>query len=358
MSTPLTVITGVNTVAMSDTMLSLQLDCLNAVTVHHSIDVEHQTLRRIVSDITGVIEHADIDLEHACVDCAIREDIMPTLERLSSDGRWSAIIAQLPCAADAKQICRILSYDEPLGNQLHVSCVIVAIDGPNARRDLVGDELLAERGLQTSVDDTRAVSEVNAALVEYADCAVVIDDIDSMSLDLLSALVRPAVAINLDHLTLGTSQLLKQRRRYDVAEAWVDPASTSLIGLREIGAAWTVELRSDRPFHPQRLLENIPILGGGERRSRGCFWLPTRPFSTCMWDGAGGQLSVGTCEHGDRTSPHTRILVTGIDTDRAELQAVFEHCLLSNAEIAQRGTYWQATVDGYEPWLGPIQLAA
>ena len=88
-STPLVLLTGIDGDAMAHAMIGLQWDAPRAVTVRHTIDVEAQRLTRLVSDVDGVVEHVHVDLDHACVGCALREDIMPTLERLADDGRWA-----------------------------------------------------------------------------------------------------------------------------------------------------------------------------------------------------------------------------------------------------------------------------
>ncbi|WP_456695434.1 GTP-binding protein [Aeromicrobium sp. P5_D10] len=356
-TTPLVLLTGVNADAMAHAMIGLQWDAPNAVNVRHSIDVDRQILTRVVSDQGGIVEQLSFDLEHACVSCALREDIMPTLERLADDGRWGSIIAHLPVAAGADQICRILDHDEVIAAKLHIASVLAVVNGPTARADLLGDDLLRERHLETSPEDSRGVAEVHAALIEYADSIVVVGEIDETDRHLVSMLLRPDAGEVLDHLQLDTASIVGARRHHDDAEAWVDPGHTQPVGLVRTGKAWTVELRSDRPFHPERLMANLEHLGGGARRSRGCFWLPTRHDSVCEWDGAGGQLSVGVCEHGT-SEPHTRILVTGIDDDRDELVALFHRCLLTDDEIAVRGTIWESDEDGYEPWLGPIRQNA
>ena len=356
-STPLVLLTGIDGDAMAHAMIGLQWDAPHAVTVRHHIDVEDQVLSRVVSDITGVVERVHVDLDHACVGCALREDIMPTLERLADDGRWGSIVAHLPIASGAEQVCKILDHDEQLGSRLHVASVLAVVDGPGARADLLGDDLLSERGLHTSAEDTRGVAEVNAALIEYADAVVVVGDIEETDRHLVSMLLRPGAGDVVDHLFVDTTALVGARRPHEAAEAWVDPGHAEPVGLVEAGAAWTVELRSDRPFHPGRLMANLEGLGGGARRSRGCFWLPTRHDQVCEWDGAGGQLSVGRCEHGT-TEPHTRLLVTGIDDGRAELIALFHACLLTDQEIASRGTIWESRQDGFEPWLGPTRQTA
>jgi G3E family GTPase len=356
-STPLVLVTGIDADAMASTMIGLQWDAPRAVTVRHAIDVSRQVLTRVVSDVDGVVERTHLDLDHACVSCALREDVMPTIERLADDGRWGSIIAHLPVAAEATQVCRILSYDDALAAKLHVAAVLSVVNGPTAHADLLGDDLLCERGLHTSAEDRRGVAEVQGALIEYADVVVVVGPVADVDLDVAIALARPGADVVHDHLEVDVAALVAGRRPHDEAEAWVDPTQAQSVGDVEIGSAWTIELVSDRPFHPDRLLQNIEGLGGGARRSRGCFWLPTRPDAMCEWNGAGGQLSVGPCDHGI-DPPQTRILVTGIDGDRDRLQALFRHCLVSDDELMTRGVIWESRHDGFEQWLGPIHLAA
>lgn len=357
MTTPLVIITGVDADAMASAMIGLQWEAPQAVTVRHTIDVERQLLTRIVSDAAGVVERTHVDLDHACVGCALREDVMPTLERLARDGRWGSIIAHLPVAAEATQVCRILSSDHSIASVLHVAAVLAVVNGPTARADLLGDDLLRERHLQTSAEDGRGVAETHAAMIEYADAVVIVGDVDDTDRALAAAMARPGADVVTDHLSIDVAGLIAGRRSHDRAEAWVDPVHAEPVGLVELGEVWTIELRSDRPFHPDRLMANIEGLGGGARRSRGCFWLPTRPDTICQWDGAGGQLSVGPCEHGTDDA-HTRLLVTGIDGDRDSLQALFEQCLLTDDELVTRGVIWESDQDGFEPWLGPVRLAA
>lgn len=358
MSTPLLLLTGVDEDAMADAMMGLQWDLRRAVAVRHTIDIEEQVLTRVVSDLTGVIELEEIDLDHACVTCALREDIMPTLERLASDGRWATVISHLPVAADASQVCRILAYDSDLGSSLHVAAVLAVVDGPYARRDVLGDDLLADRGLGTSEDDRRGVAEVHAAMIEYADAVIVVGEIEPTDRDLVTMLTRPGASVHTDHLSVDAAALAARRRDHEDAEAWVHPKNVRRVEHRDLGDVWTLDLRSDRPFHPDRLRDNIEGLGGGDRRSRGCFWLPTRPDAIFEWDGAGGQLSVGTCQHGLVDTRHTRILVTGVGVGRRDVAALFEQCLLTDQEMTERGCYWEATTDGFEPWLGSIREAA
>ena len=87
MRTPVVVVTGVEGDVMDKAMITLSWDLPRAVAVRHRIDPHSQVLTRTVSDPDGVLEVEHIPLEHACVSCALREDVVPTLERLARDDR-------------------------------------------------------------------------------------------------------------------------------------------------------------------------------------------------------------------------------------------------------------------------------
>lgn len=366
-TTPVVLVTGVAPEAMAAATIALQWDLPDAVVVHHRIDVGRSVLARTVSDVTGVVEDERIDLEHACVSCAIREDIVPTLVRLAAAERWGAVVAQLPAGAEAQQVCRVAARDARL-RHVRIAGVVCAIDGDRLADDLLGDELLCERGVHTSADDRRGVAEVGAAQVEYADAVTIAGTAGTAELELIRTLARPGALVPGSAGEAGAGdeagragdggvdagRLLAGLHDHAAAEAWVAQVRPGPLPAHAGGHVWRLDLRSDRPFHPDRLYAGIADLGGGPRRSRGCFWLPTRSGVACAWDGAGGQLSIGVAEPWGRRRPFTRIVVTGMDDGRDELAAAFQRCLLDDAELRRRGAYWEAAGDGFEAWLGDI----
>lgn len=358
MSVPVLVVTGVTPLAMERALVTMTWDLPGAVGVRHTIDVDRQALTRVVSDASGVIERVEIDLDHACASCALREDVVPTLIRLAEDGRWSSIVAALPVGVDATAVCRMAEYDSDLRSAITVSSVVAVLDGPRWEADLLGDELMRERGVATSAEDGRGVAEALSYLVEYADVVVGVGGLPEDGRDLAGVLARPTAEIVADHLDLATGDLIIRTRELDAGERWVDPLDTCPIGVVENGIAWTIELRSDRPFHPGRLHDHLLALGGGPRRSRGSFWLPSRPGFTVEWSGAGGQLSIGEALEQRRGRPLTRLLVSGIDEGVDDLLETFAACLLTDEEIARDGVAWSVADDGFTPWLGPIRHAA
>ncbi len=358
MRTPLVVITGVDPAAIDAAMLSLAWDLPQAVAVRHVIDPDSQVLTRTVSHAGGILERQDIPLEHACVSCALREDILPTLERVARDRPWSTIVAALPCGTEAEQLGDALATNSRLARHIRLSTVVSALGGQHLVHDLLADDLLRERGWHTNPWDDRGVGEIACAQIEYADRVVVDREPTAEAHDLLRALVRPEVAVVCGFEHLDGTAAVAHRHLHMTTNAWCSPALEAELPRLGESQAWRLDLTSDRAFHPERLLDQIERLGAGEHRSRGCFWVPTRPGVTLEWSGAGGQLSIGRHSNGGRSTTRTRLIFTGVGTAPTDLAAAFDELLLSPEESCRDQRSWDVLEDGLEPWLGDIRDVA
>ncbi|WP_024792857.1 GTP-binding protein [Tomitella biformata] len=361
MRTPVILIAGIADEPMAAATIALQWDLPRAVVVQHRIDVAASTLTRVVSDATGVLEREEIDLAHACVSCAVREDIVPTLERLAGLGRWGAVIACLPVTAEAVQVCRVLGWAPHNFPHTRIAATITALGRATLLQDLLGDDRVDERGLQTSAEDFRGVAEIATAMVEYSDVVLAtdgdraIDGDAAVGVGLLRALVRPGAGVLVDTGHLNAAVLAAGVHVHRAAEEWVAEVRRGPLPPMPDGV-WRLDLRSGRPFHPDRLYEQIQTLGGGPHRSRGCFWLPSRHGQICNWEGAGGHLSIGATERWGGAVPLTRLTVVGVEGGGDEIAEAFRSCLLSDVELEDRGRYWEVDEDGFEPWLGAISI--
>jgi G3E family GTPase len=205
-----------------------------------------------------------------------------------------------------------------------------------------------------SPDDERSVGEVLAAIVEHADFVLTIPATDDLGRQ--SALIDHMRAPDShrldDFLTDDLSGLFDHSHHTATAYQRVDPLNFEWRQLHSRDGVWTLSLASDRPFHPQRLMDSLEDLGGRRMRSRGHFWLPTRPFSACLWDGAGGQLSIGNHGEWDHQTPGTRLRFTGVDPDQRQIVEAFDHALLTGDEESQGPDSWFEAHDPFDAWLG------
>jgi G3E family GTPase len=364
MAVPVHCITGLEALPMEAATVGLQWDLPRAVVVRHALDVAAGTLVRIVSDVTGVLEREVIEVGHLCLSCALREDIVPTLERLAALERWDSIIAHLPIGLDAAQLCRMISLDQALAAELRVAGVVMACESASLPDLLVTDDLLAERALHTSATDRRGVAEVAARLVEYADVIAAFDASGSCSARgeaLVRALARPGALVVSGWPGLRHQDLITGLHHHGSSEEWVADVFTAPMGDLDSEHVWRMDLIATDPLDPSRFLDRLEDLGAGPHRTRGFLWVPTRPEDVIVWQGAGGQVSIGASQTWAGRPRHSRIVVTGLHDsgdDRDTIRQAFHASLVSEHDRATRGISWQVIEDGLEPWLGDIPGAA
>lgn len=358
MRTAAVIVSGIDTIAMDTVLMGLLWEGHNTVALRHFINPNEQTLTRVVSDVTGVIEREVFELEHACVACALREDILPTLLRLADTGRWSAIVVGLPLSAEAEHLARVISHDPGVARRIRLTSVIAALEATDRYADLLGEELLRERGVHTGPHDDRGVGETLCSLVEYADFIVATGSVSEADGALLTALARPEAMYMKGAESIDIEKVLSGRHLHSQAAAWRQPLRAGKLPPVPNSLAWRLDMQSDLPFHPDRLLDNVESLGGGAFRSRGCFWLPTRPDDVNVWEGAGGQLSFGSYSQWGKVKPITRIIFTGVGEPPPHLWSSFEALLVTKEELRHGAHKWSTAEDGLEPWLGEIRRAA
>lgn len=163
---PVIVVASMDPVARQAFSAGVVLDLPGSVVVQHDLrfDRSGDGVRRLVTDRTGVVYDDDHRLGHACLACAVRDDLVPTIGQLAADGRWDSIVVALPVSADPQAVVGALTRAADQGQlgPARVACVVALADADSLREDLFGDDLLAERDLALGEIDRRSVGEALA----------------------------------------------------------------------------------------------------------------------------------------------------------------------------------------------------
>lgn len=349
-SVPVAVVTAVEPVLRDALIGGLLLDAADVLALRYEVDEDSAALRRIVVAADGVVEDELVELDHPCVSCAMREDAVPTLARLAEARQVAGILLGPPISADPSVVAGTL---RPHQDAWHLAPALAVASADDALHDLLGDDTLAERGLQWASGDERSVGEALAAQLEYSDRIVLVGEPDSAGAELVEHLRAPEQELVTDLYALPLSRVLSGRLDHLLALRRRDARYVEPYGGPTEHGTWTLDLSSDRPFHPRRLLENIEQLGGGRLRARGHFWVPDRPDSICQWDGAGGQVSVGAVWRAGRDLPTTHLVITGVEAEDPErVRGAFARSLLTESEWEAGLMPWLGTEDVLAPWLG------
>ena len=353
---PVTVLSSIDPVLREVTAFGAVVDHPGTVVVLQDLDPAAGTLRRVVSDITGVIEDETIALQHVCLGCAIREDSLPYLELIAGSGRWEQILWGLPVSAGAAPLTTAIHRSgQDVGVRL--AGLVTVVDLDTVVEDVFGDALLDDRRLALADDDRRSVGEALVTQLRHADL------VTCHGAETLRGTGRSVV----EHLRGSGSAAVTADDRVDlfaaryhpaVSEGRLDPLQVARAAVADSDAVWSLDLHSPRPFHPERLMDVIETLGAADLCSRGRFALPGRPGAVYGWDGAGGQLSIGDTElRAARDS--TRLVYTGIGDHgrREQLTRTFRRALLTDTEFRTVDRFFGRD-DGFDPWLGEYRISA
>ena len=284
----------------------------------------------------------------------MREDLPGAAQFLAGKERWSCVVAVAPATVAPQPLAHGLQEAISDGSAADVVLgpVLAFVGLDELERDLLGDDLLDERGLALKPSDRRSVGEALAAQLEYADVAVALGVSEVPRADaLIRTVCLESTAVHLGWSTLDVDALVDLRHDYEVARARVHPMNVPPVRMPQDRGVWTLDLASVRPLDPDLLLQRIEELGSGRIRARGYFWLASRPDVACVWDASGGQLSIGVYGGWEGRMPATRLVVTGTDAqDRDRIAAAFPQVWLN--EPSRVGSAWRPGQDGFEDRLG------
>lgn len=317
-----------------------------------------QEVRCTVADATGLVYREDFSLDHGCLSCTVREGLVPTLRWIAEQQRWRQVLVTLPVSASREAVAWQLADAIECGDltDVRLAHVLTVVDQTTLVDDLLGEDLLVERDLTLSDVDERAVGEALSSQLDYSDTVVTLDAPDAMVDSLLEHVLPVELARAGGIGALDVACLFASSHDVAANQERLVPSGRRPRRTADSDGVWTLDLVSDKPFHPGRLLSEIELLGSGPVRARGCFWLPSRPGVICVWDGSGGQLSIGEAGPWQGTRPVTRIVVSGVDDEvHDRIVRAFDDVLVTDAELGSALARWAGRPDGLEPWLGEVE---
>ncbi|MFD0690837.1 CobW family GTP-binding protein [Actinomadura fibrosa] len=366
MPTPVVLVAGIHGTARAAAVDRLLREHPGALAIHHDLrGIAGGRVVRTVRDAGATLDRTEIRLEHGCVTCTVRQDLIPRL--LDHAGRAPLLIVELWDCVEPRPVAEALGHPGWNG-EIRLTGVLTALDAELMPTDICRGERLADIGRAGVAGDERYLAEVLAHQIEYATALLVPD--------VLPAPLPPADQDDLDlcrevleHLAPTTPVVLPGAPLPRVTgpalcvhelAARVDPATARLPCPLRTPAVDTVVWHRTAPLHPARFFDAMDDLAMRSVRSRGRFWLATRPDRMLAWDAVAGIVTIEdagpwlaalpiaavqqtsparriaasldwTPEHGDRVQ---HLVLTGPGLDHDQIHALLDSCLLDPHEAA------------------------
>ncbi|MFF4122418.1 CobW family GTP-binding protein [Microbispora rosea] len=379
MSTPVVLVAGLHASARTRVVDRLLRDHPASLAVHHDLrEVTAGRVERVVRDASTVLDLADVRLAHGCVTCTVREDLLPQLVRHAATA--SLLVVDLWDSVEPRSVAEALDCEEA-HEILRLTCVLTALHAEHMPVDITRGDRLSETGQPAAAGDQRYLAEVLTRQIEYA-TALTLHGGDEEDAELSRAVLAhlaPCTPVFTESLPGVTGAGLCSR---ELAER-VDPATAQLPCDAQTDEITTVVWRRLRPLHPARLFEAVDELVTQSVRSRGRFWLASRPDRLLAWDAVAGIVSVEDAGPWlaalpevawDMVSPARRtaadldwdhitgdrvqhLVFSGPDLDRERLHALLDSCLLTEEEALAGSDVWAGYDDPFAHILDLKEIA-
>ena len=337
-----------------------------------------------------------VEMSNGCICCTLREDLMIEVERLAKEDRFDYLLIESTGISEPVPVAQTFSFvDEESGIDLsrfsYIDTMVTVVDAFNFFKDFGSPETLADRALTDMEDDFRTIVNLLTDQIEFAN-VIILNKTDLVSAETLGVLraaikkLNPGAKIIESSFSKVSPTEILNTGLFDFEEAeqsagWLEELNKEehTPETEEYGIGSFV-YRSKRPFDPVRFWQYIQDkFASTIIRSKGMFWLASRPEQALVWSQAGGSLRADSAgvwwssmpyqqriryavfvdnqaiiesgwdsDFGDRKN---EIVFIGQDMDESRIRQDLEACLATDEELST--AEWK---EGYEDeW--PVQRA-
>ena len=337
-----------------------------------------------------------VEMSNGCICCTLREDLMVEVERLAKENRFDYLLIESTGISEPIPVAQTFTFvDEENGIDLsrfsYIDTMVTVVDAFNFFKDFGSSEKLMDRDLTDMEGDYRTIVNLLTDQIEFANVIILnkTDLVSDTHLETLKAMIHklnPGAEIIESSYSKVDPKSILNTKRFDFEEAeqsagWIEELNKEehTPETEEYGISSFV-YRSRRPFDPDRFWSYAQKrFPSGVIRSKGLFWLASRPDQALIWSQAGQSLQsdsagvwwssmpfkrrmnfMGFLENkelieqnwdpafGDRKN---ELVFIGQDVEESKMRAELDACLATDRELANG--YWK---EGYDDeW--PIERA-
>ncbi len=332
-----------------------------------------------------------IEMSNGCICCTLREDLLIEVNKLAQDGRFDYLVIESTGISEPLPVAETFTFADENGVSLSdvaaLDTMVTVVDAVNFLKDYEEARSLQETGESLGDEDERSVSDLLIDQVEFADVILIskTDLVESIDVDRLTAILKTlntkARIIPIMNGQISIEEVL------DTGLFDFEQAQTSPGWLKEMRGEHVPETEeygissfsyvARRPFHPEKFYQFLHSTEdyGKLIRSKGYFWLATRPEFAGQWSQAGGIAQYGFAGMFWKAVPKENwptdqeyldsiakqwvepfgdmrqelvFIVQGLD--QAAMINALDNCLLSEDELLKGKQYWATLTDPFPRW--------
>lgn len=332
-----------------------------------------------------------VEMSNGCICCTLREDLLISVREMAQAGRFDYLLIESSGISEPLPVAETFTFEDENGQSLsqfaRLDTLVTVVDGVNFMQQYQEARSVQEAGESLGEEDERSVTDLLIDQIEFCDVLLIskTDLLDNAQQREVVALLK-SLNPQADILPISPGSLPLDRvlntYRFDFTKAQQAPG-------------WLKELRGEhmpeteeygissfvytarRPFDPDKFYQVVHgDWGGGTLlRSKGFFWLATRPRHAGNWNQAGGIARCGMAGIFWRAlpqsdwpqDPETRenimqkwqepfgdmrqeLVFIGQHLDKEEIIRKLDACLLSVEQMAEGIDSWMSMADPFPQW--------
>ena len=248
-----------------------------------------------------------VEMSNGCICCTLREDLMIEVERLAKENRFDYLLIESTGISEPIPVAQTFSFidDEnniDLSKFSYVDTMVTVVDAFNFFNDFGSPETLIDRKLTNIDGDDRTIVNLLVDQVEFAN-VIILNKVDLVTKDHIGILKSAIRKLNPSSKIIETSfskidpKEILNTRLFDFDEAeqsagWIEELNKEnhTPETDEYGISSFV-YRTKKPFDPVKFWNYVEFhFPNSIIRSKGLFWLASRPKQALIWGQAGGSL--------------------------------------------------------------------
>ena len=339
------------------------------------INIDAQLVRN--ENTLSRTEEKLVEMSNGCICCTLREDLMIEVEKLAKENRFDYLLIESTGISEPIPVAQTFSFvneDEniDLSRFSYVDTMVTVVDGFNFFKDFGSAQTLEDIKATNIENDTRTIVNLLVDQIEFANVIILnkTDLITQKQKEILLATIKKlnpvAKIITSEYGKVNPNEIINTGLfNYEEAETsagWIQELEGIHTPETEEYGISSFVFRDQKPFHPERFWNFINnTFPNTVIRSKGLFWLASRPAQAINWSQAGGSSKAEgagvwwasmpfserikfqnfvdnqdiieerwTIDFGDRMN---EIVFIGINLNENDIRSELEKCLCNTTEI-------------------------
>ncbi len=332
-----------------------------------------------------------VEMSNGCICCTLREDLLLEVNKLAKTGRFDYLVIESTGISEPLPVAETFTFadenDVSLSDVSTLDTMVTVVDAVNFLNDYDEADSLKNKGEHLGEDDERSVTDLLVDQVEFADVILIskTDLVEADRLERLTAILKTlntsAAIVPIQNGNIELDKVLNTGLfdfdKAQQAPGWLKEMRGEHVPETEEYGIGSFSYVARKPFHPEKfhqLLHNTEPYGK-LIRSKGYFWLATRPEFAGQWSQAGGIARYGFGGMFWKSVPKERwptdeayletiekvwvepfgdmrqeLVFIGQNLDKDKFTAALDNCLLSEEELLKGKEFWQTLADPFPEW--------